>query len=111
MMTNCMLFICAVVRLDGWEDRWLVSAAALMWRVQVAVYFGQCWPGPSCRVHGYEGGPCAGATAAAEPTDKQVGSVLDNIIAGDTLVAEISRRVGELRDKAYHITSKKLKTP
>ena len=59
-------------------------------------------------VTGTDGEP---SQTAAKPTDEQVGSILDGIIAGDTLVAEISRRVGELRDKAYRSTTEEPQTP
>eukprot|EP00170_Pyropia_yezoensis_P001487 contig_6545_g1491 len=59
-------------------------------------------------VTGTDGEP---SQTAAKPTDEQVGSILDGIIAGTTLVAEISRRVGELRDKAYRSTTEELQTP
>lgn len=49
--------------------------------------------------------------AAPPPSDDVVASILDGIIGGDTLVAELGRRTGELREKAYRWAAAELITP
>jgi len=49
-------------------------------------------------------------TALADYT-RDKGTIVDDIIAGDTLVTNVYRSMGQLRDKAYHGASAAMQTP